>query len=274
MGRLKQATASLKLLLSTNLQQAHNLAHELGATNQQRQELTESLVKKAESLIDDPSKPVLVVADASFHEGVVGLIAGKLTEKFYRPSIVISLKNDLSKASARSVTGINIIELIRSQNNFLVNAGGHPLAAGLTLKTELIPDFTASIQTAAANLDPQLLIPSLKIDAVATFSQITPAVYAFIDSLSPFGIGHPQPVFASLGLIPLDLRPLGNQGKHLRLVLKDDQGHTFTALGFNQGTRLNQLVGCKRLDIAYTINENVWQGRRSLQLHLKDFLVH
>jgi single-stranded-DNA-specific exonuclease len=271
MGRLKNALDSLRLLLTTNQLRAESLATELSSTNRDRQDLTQALIAKAHTLIPNPTQSILIIEHEDFHEGVIGLVAGKITEKYYRPSIVISKKDNISKASARSVSGVNIIELIRTQSHLLINAGGHPMAAGLSLSTDKIQLFKSSLETAANELiKPEQLEPYINIDSLIEFSQITDDLYRKLETLAPFGVGNPKPVFAAHQLKATDIRNIGSEGQHLKLIVKDDKGLAFTAVGFGMGDRVGELVSAKTFSLAFTIEENIWQSRRSLQLHLKD----
>lgn len=270
MGRIEDGMDSLRLLCTPKENRAKELAHLLGETNRERQDLTHESFLKAESMITNYKAPILIVADDEFHEGVVGLIAGKLTEKYYRPSIVISRNQDLSKASARSISGVNIIELMRTQSHHLVNAGGHPLAAGFSIETNKIDDFTRDISKEAdISIDKALFTRQLQIDSIISADDIGPDLYGAAETLKPFGIGNKRPVFAS-GARVVEVRTVGQEGRHLKMTFNTQAGNKIDAIGFSMGYMSTKVNLGDKVDVAYTIHENTWNGRTNLQLRIKD----
>ncbi|HUV72613.1 MAG TPA: single-stranded-DNA-specific exonuclease RecJ, partial [Clostridia bacterium] len=202
-GRMEHALESLRLVCTPKSSQAQALASKLGLTNQERQVLTEETAKHARELlleqIQGEELPKLIfVSHESYQEGVIGLAASKLTEEFYRPSIVISQGEVYSKASARSINGFNIIEAIRTQSNLLVDVGGHPMAAGFTLETARIEELKKGLALVAEEeIDSGLLERSLKIDLELPLSALSLSLWQELANLKPFGLANPQPVFKS-----------------------------------------------------------------------------
>ncbi|OGV96512.1 single-stranded-DNA-specific exonuclease RecJ [Microgenomates group bacterium RBG_16_45_19] len=283
-GRLENAMDSLRLLCTHHQARAQQLATQLNQTNLTRQDLTQTLVDQAVSSVTPEPGPLIFIAADSFHEGVIGLVAGKLTETFYRPAIVVSRHQEISKASARSIKGVNIIELIRTHEAMLLNAGGHPMAAGFTIQTASIQSFKeAIIATAAQTIDPALFDPNLDIDCLIELKDITQALFQDLQSLKPFGLGNREPVFALRGVQPFSRRLVGKTGNHLKLTFKLPGGQILSAIGFGFGSNSHPGGGEKRqrlvspgvksiapLDLAFTLQENTFNGRTSLQLLLKD----
>lgn len=269
MGRLEHALDSLRLLLTTNLKKAQNLAQLLSDTNKSRQDLTKVFIDKAEAMVGKTSEHLIVVADAAFHEGVIGLVAGKLVEKYYRPSIVISRGETISKASVRSVAGVNIIEYLRLFSRYYINCGGHPLAAGFTIESGKIDGFKQAIQTHALKAINQAdLIPQFDIDCEISLDAISMALYQDLQPLKPFGMGNREPVFCVHDIRIGNARTVGKTGDHLKLTLQAPSGTLYQAIGFGLGHFLPKLGD--HCSVAFTLEENVWQGQHSLQLHLKD----
>ena len=271
MGRLENALDSLRLLCTSNSNRADQLCQVLENTNINRQDLTLDLLNKAIDLVPSEIPKLIIIQDSIFHEGVVGLVAGKLAEKFYRPVIVISQGDEISKASARSVKGINIIDLIRSNEHLLLSAGGHPMAAGFSIKTELISQFFhASQKTAESTISNKLLTPSLEIDCELKLEEITWDLYQEIKKLEPFGMANPTPVFALSDCKILAKSAIGKEGRHLKLSLssKIDNQAQLTAIWFGQGEKVDQIQ--ETCSIAFTLNENIWNGKKELQLIIKD----
>lgn len=278
MGRLKHAIDSVRLLCTTNYDRGHKLAQLLSDTNTTRQEITFEYLQLASDLVPDVDQNLIIIDADDFHEGVIGLVAGKLAETHYRPAIVISRGPDTSKASARSVKGVNIIDLIRTHDDLLINAGGHPMAAGFSIHTHQIEPFkTAILNTAQKSIQPDQLVPRQKIDAQIELDDISDQLFEKLEQLKPFGIGNPQPIFSILQARITDARALGKDQRHLKLKLQSKSGQFIQAIGFGlakspAGREIIDL-NLVEADLAFAIDENIWKGRRNLQLKLKDVRV-
>jgi single-stranded-DNA-specific exonuclease len=211
----------------------------------------------------------MVIADESYHEGVIGLAAGKLVEEFYRPAIVISKGEKISKASARSIYGFNIIEFIK-KTNLILEGGGHPMAAGFSIETKNIKKFEKEINKLADKLlTDELLERKLKIDCELKFDQINSDLFKEIRAFEPFGQGNYSPLFYSKGVEIIESKKVGQEGKHLKLKLKQGE-KIIEAIWFNAG----ELPTEKLVSVAFSIDENVWNGKTSLQLKVKDIKVN
>lgn len=273
MGRLMHALDAMRLLCTPDEERAYLLANKLNAINHQRQELTADSLAHAEVLFEKLKiqSKLIFIAHESYREGIIGLIAGKLVEKYYRPAIVISKGEVYSKASARSVAGFNIIETIRSASDLLIDCGGHPMAAGFTVKTEYIQAVQKKLEEITdKKLIGDLLINTLKIECPLQISMINRLLLKELNCLSPFGVGNSQPVFSSSNVAVNGVRLVGRESRHLKISLVADQGITIDAIGWNLGKLYPELLKTNTIDIAYTIEENKWNGNTSLQLKLKD----
>ncbi len=265
MGRLADATDSLRLLLTRNKSAAIKLAQLLTQTNQHRQEMTKQALDIATKMIDK-DQHLLIVAHKNFHEGIVGLIAGKLTEEFHRPAIAISIGNNIAKGSARSLNGISIIELIRQHQDLLINAGGHTLAAGLSLKPEMITQFTQQITaTAKQAIKHHQLEPVINIDCQLQTRDITWELYHAIEKLHPFGPGNSRPIFALKNIGLVNVKYVGKNNSHLKATIANAG---IEIIGFNLA-QIHQSLDSSQVDIAFTLMSNTWNGQASLQLSLK-----
>lgn len=271
MGRLENAIESLRMLCTKDKTKAETLAKLLNTTNQTRQHMTDELTKMAmEMARTSPHDYSLVLSHTEFHEGIIGLVAGKLSQSFWRPSIVISQGKELSKGSARSIPGFNIIEAIRKSEHLLVGAGGHPMAAGFTIRTEKIAEFQQTFFKLSKELiAPQLLERTIFIDLEVEFSDLTYELINLLTNFSPFGVGNPRPVFATHGITIRDIRAVGAEGKHLKLLLEKD-GLTFSAIGFGLGNMIHDLQSAKTISIAFTPELSTWNGHTKIELKLKD----
>jgi len=279
MGRLEHATDALRLLCTGNQERAERLAEKIGTINKKRQQLLEETLVQARTVYDQ-GKPsakdrVIIIDHQDFHEGIIGLIAGKMVEEFYKPTIVLSRGRRLSKASARSIPGFNIIKRIRELEDLLVDVGGHPMAAGFTIETRHIHTFRQRMYNIAVkHIHEKLLEKSIKIDCELVFSDITDKLYQRIQEFEPFGMANPIPVFATKAALVQSMRRVGTTGQHLKLVIGTEEpaftNPTLQAIGFGMGDRAEDITAGTKLDIAYSLELNVWSGRSNIELKLKD----
>jgi len=275
MGRLEYAMDSLRLICTTNQKRAENLARLLGETNKERQDLTLQMVMHAKDYVKlqkEKLKELLFIVHESYDQGVIGLVAGKIVEEFYRPAIVVSKGEKFSKASARSIAGFNMIEFIRSASELLVDAGGHPMAAGFTVETAKLPLLQKTLENKAKLLlTKDLLTRNLKIDCELSLSFINFDLYESLQKLSPFGMKNPEPTFLSKSVLVEEMRLVGNEGKHLKFTFADQEsGVRFGSIAFGMGEMFSKIKIGDKINIAYTIDENEWNGEKHLQLKIKD----
>jgi single-stranded-DNA-specific exonuclease len=201
-------------------------------------------------------------------------------ETYYLPSIVVSKGEEISKASARSIKGFDIVEAVRSFPHLLIDVGGHPQAAGFTIKTEKLPELQEQLEKMAEKeiTDGMLRRPT-SVDLELPLNGVTEELYEQLQQLQPFGFGNPEPVFLSKGVQVIDFRKIGADGKHLKLrILSNSMNHEqgtrnyFDAVFFNHGNLSDQLKPDQSVDIVYTIDMNQWNGTRSIQLKIKDII--
>jgi len=278
-GRIGDALDSLRLLCTKDKQRAHLIAEALGLTNRERQGLTRDATEHAILKVKEQktiNKKLIFVSDESYQQGIIGLIAGRLSEEFYRPSIVVSKGEVFSKASARSVKGFNIIEFIRNAEEFLVNAGGHPMAAGFTVKTEDLLLIEKKFQELAEKLiNDSHLIRKQRVDCEIPLSMISSELYNEIKILEPFGVGNPLPIFKSEAVIE-DIRTVGQEGKHLKLRVKPSaishqpSSKYFDGIGFGMGESAKGINAGDTTNVIYSLDENIWNGNKRLQLKIKN----
>ena len=272
MGRLESAMDSLRLICTTSSKRASTLAKALSDTNLERQKFTVKALMHAK----DKAKGKLVnnllfIVDESYQQGVIGLVAGRLVEEFYLPSIVISKGKTYSKASVRSVKGFNIIEFLRQASDLLVDVGGHPMAAGFTVETKKLDQLEEKLYKLSAKLlKKDHLERILNIDLEIPSSFISFKTYELISKLKPFGMANPEPTFVTKGLKVEGLKVIGKDGKHLKLNLKpNDSSFWIDAIAFGMG-ELNQIKIGDEIKVAYTLDLNEWNGNKKLQLKIKD----
>ncbi len=267
-GRISHAMDGLRLICTTNKVRAKKLAMILEGINKERQALTFSSAEDAKQHVKDIGN--IVIAESSeYEQGVVGLIASRLVEEFYRPSLAISIGQEISKGSARSIPGVNIIELIRSCPDYLIEAGGHPMAAGFSMKTINLDSFKKAIVKASEKIEKKLFVKELKIDLEIEFGQITLELYDLVKKLAPFGMGNPVPVFMTKKVQVLSLKKVGKQEDHLQMFLGKD-GVEFKGILFNHIKKQTLSVG-DIIDVIYTIEQNIWKDKKTIELKVKDF---
>lgn len=267
-GRLENAVKALRLLCTKDMQNAQKITSELIQTNSRRQELTaESLEHARNFYISD--NLIGVVASEKWHEGIIGLVAARLVDEYYRPMIVISKGEKVSKGSARSIFGFNIIEAIRECSDVLIDAGGHPMAAGFSIETTNIEIFTERI-TAFVNkkIDEKLLNKSLSIEGEVKLSEIDWQFYESALEFAPFGIASPEPIFMSKGLVINDVYSVGIGNKHLKLIIAG-----FEAIGFGLGEERVNLRPGDKINLAFVLIKNNWNGNSRLEFKIKDLRI-
>lgn len=271
MGRLSSAMDSLRLLCTTSIKRAKDLASLLSSTNLQRQEITGEILTNAKLKAKEKTlKNLIFIADKSYQQGVIGLVAGRIVEEFYLPSIVISKGEKLSKASARSVQGFNIIEFLREASDLMVDLGGHPMAAGFTVETEKLELLEKKLYEKAEKLiSKDHLERILSIDLEIMDNNINLELFAEILNLYPFGMANPEPLFVTKELKISDLRVIGKEGKHIKLRLISVNGISFEAIYFGAGQN-NKLKLGDNISAVYNLSINEWNGNKNLQLIIRD----
>lgn len=275
MGRLEHAMESLRLLCTQNGIKAAALAQSLGDTNRIRQEKTESILQHIYAqnahFWERDLPGILFAAHETYEEGIVGIVAGRLVEKYYRPAIVMYQGQEVSKASARSITGINIVNIIREVGTgMLLSAGGHPMAAGFSLATGNIPSFQQKLQAYGGTLDEGLLVQTVKADCEIDFPLLGDDLYAMLVPFSPFGFGNPTPTFLTRHVRVEDVRRMGKENNHLKLLLTKEGAGRLEAVGFHMGNRYAMVPPKSLIDIVYSLEENSWNGKKRLQLKIRN----
>jgi single-stranded-DNA-specific exonuclease len=264
MGRLASAIDALRFLCTRDIKKAEDLNKLLSDTNIERQKIVDEVLTHVLKQVRDKDK--VIVIEGKYHEGVIGLASGKVTEKYYKPSIVLSVGEKISKASARSIAGFNIIEAIK-ETELILEGGGHPMAAGFSIYTEKIEEFKIKINKLNKDkLTDELLERKLNIDLEINFDLIDQNLVDELKKLEPTGYGNYQPIFVSKNVKVLESKIVGNDGKHLKLKLEQN-GIIIDAIWFGATSKLknNDVV-----DLAYSIEENIWNNKTSIQLKIKD----
>ncbi|MEL6923571.1 MAG: single-stranded-DNA-specific exonuclease RecJ [Bacteroidota bacterium] len=272
-GRLADARLAVKLLLSENKNVAYEYAHNLNHYNRQRREFEKGIVREAaamyEALPDHETLKSLVLFQPGWHKGVVGIAAAKMVEQFYKPSIMLTESNGKLVGSARTVRGFDIHRAIQACEPLLDNFGGHVHAAGLTLRPENLGAFQEKFEAVvAAQLSPQMEIPEIAVAAEIPIEWIGSKFYKLLKQMAPFGPGNRNPVFVSRFVMDAGFSRV-LKDSHLRLSIQRKGKEPIAAIAFGMG-HLIEKVKSGAFHLCYTINENHWQGKKSLQLNVKD----
>jgi single-stranded-DNA-specific exonuclease len=270
---LANAKLAYRLLRTLDVTEAFTLATELEALNNHRRTLTDQAQIAAEAQINGNSgAPMLFVRSPNLLAGIVGLVAGKLADRYYRPAVVIEEGPEESRGSARSIAEFDITRALDSVSGYLVRYGGHSRAAGFTVKTVNLSAFQAElIAFADASLgERERLRPSLWIDAETTLDTLTWGAHGQLARLEPTGYDNPLPRLLCRNVRIRDLRTMG-AGRHLRMIVESDtQRPVLDAVAFQQGAWANQLQIGDRVDLVFQLESNEWQGRQSLQMNIQD----
>ncbi|MBN1262852.1 MAG: single-stranded-DNA-specific exonuclease RecJ [Candidatus Pacebacteria bacterium] len=274
-GRIDDPLDSLRLLCTRSRSRARSLAQKINLVNRRRQELMAQTAQEArEAWLAQrvAGAKLIFVNQKDWDQGVIGLAASKLAEEFYLPVIVVSQGDKESKASARSINGFNIIEAIREAENLLIDAGGHPMAAGFTAETQNLDKLKEKLITIAEQrLDSRILEKTLKVDCEVRLSDLNLALFNRIQEFSPFGIGNPQPDFTVRGAEVIETRLVGRGQKHLKMTVRDaETKQVFDCIGFGLSQFHADLSPGQKIDLAFSLILNEWNGRKNLELKVKD----
>lgn len=277
-GRLGDASPAVELLKTDDSSIASGLAEELDSLNKERQSLVSNMTKEAEDIVSemygDTIPYVFVIAKEGWNSGVVGIVASRLTEKYYRPSIVLSIDQEtgLAKGSARSIEGFNMYEELAKNEDILPNFGGHPMAAGMSLPIENVLVLRDNLnKQAETSLSGEQLVPKLSIDVPLTLEEIDVNVLEALDLLRPFGMDFEKPMYLLEDLSASSVRKIGAAKNHMKLELTNGVS-SLDAIGFGLGELADQITPGVSLSVAGDLQVNEWNGNKKPQLLVKDLL--
>jgi single-stranded-DNA-specific exonuclease len=274
-GRIGDPRRAVELLLTRNAETAVECARELRNANSERRTIDNTVWDQAEAWVtahcDDDHDVVIVAGNASWHPGVIGIVASKLVEKFHRPAILFAIaSNGSARGSGRSIPGLHLLDALAECADLLDDFGGHAAAAGMSCKSSRIGDFRERFNAVVAKcMSPESLCPSVCADAELPLSAITPELFSCIKAMEPFGTGNMQPVLLCRDLnhryVP---RIVGTGNKHLKMTVSSG-ARVMDAIAFNFGDRLEEIKSAPAVSLAFALDENEWNGRKSLQMKVK-----
>ena len=276
-GRMDDAKKAVQLFIEKDTEKALEFAEMLHSDNTDRKEADSSITEEALEMIKNdkqsPHQKTTVVYQEHWHKGVVGIVASRLIDTYYRPTVVLTKSGDFIGGSARSIAGFNLYEAIHACREHLIGYGGHFAAAGLTLRPENLQLFRNAFEKAVSRqITPQLLIPEIIIDAEVSFTELTMGFFNILNQMEPYGPENMRPVFIAKKVYDTGFSKVVKD-LHVRFVLK--QGHTtFSGIGFNMADKFPILQLNQPLDIAFTVDLNEWNGEKNIQMKMIDIRLH
>lgn len=274
-GRIKHGNHAVELLSEFDFEQAQQFASEIEKYNSDRKELDKQITIEALSQIVENDEIVgftTVVYQKDWHKGVIGIVASRLIETHYRPTLVFTKSGDKLAASARSVKGFDVYNALEACSEHLEQFGGHMYAAGMTLKEENYPDFKKAFEKVVSEtIHPDMLLPEISIDAELDFTEITPKLIRILKQFEPFGPLNMTPIFISKNVNDTGYpKKMGADESHLKLFVKQNDSDGIASIGFGLGNKINLVADKKPFDAVYCLDENEWNGKVTIQLRLRD----
>lgn len=278
-GRMQSGIEAVDLLVSRDLHDAYEKGKDIDQYNRDRKELDKKVTEEANTLIEKnvniiQGKRSIVIYNKDWHKGIIGIVASRLTELYYKPAVVLTYSNGVATGSARSLQGFDIYSAVNASRDLMENFGGHPYAVGLSLKEENIPEFSRRFEEyVAKHIQPNQLSPQLDIDATITFADITPELVQSLKRLNPFGPGNQKPVFCTQNVFDFGTSKLvGKNSEHIKLELEDNStSRVINAIAFNMAPYFEHIHAHKPVDICYTIEQSKHTANSdSIQLMIKD----
>ena len=280
-GRMQSGMEAVELLVTKDAADAYRKGKNIDQYNKDRKELDKRITEEANAILEDrgeiaSSRKPIVIYNKDWHKGIIGIVASRLTEIYYKPAVVLTLSNGLATGSSRSVHGFDIYKAIESTRDLLENFGGHTYAVGLSLKEENIPEFTKRFeQYVIDNIKPEQLSQLISIDCELNFDEITPEFVGYLRRFNPFGPGNQKPIFSTKNVYDFGTSKLvGKNLEHIKLELVDSRSEVvLNGIAFNQAECFDYIKAHKPFEICYTIEENKHQGNSSIQLMVKGIKI-
>lgn len=277
-GRIKSGRQAVQLLVADDQQDAILIGNTINGFNDHRKELDHAITDEALKRVSVSDKLLncksTVLYDPQWHKGVIGIVASRLIETYYRPTVILTQSNGVATGSARSVDGFDLYQAISSCSDLLMNYGGHKYAAGLTMKVENVEEFQNRFeQYVSENISDDLLVPQIKVDARISLSDITPKFFRLLKQFEPFGPMNMTPVFMSESVVDYGYsRTVGREGEHLKLTVVDDirKGDVKSGIAFSMGRFYDVISKGVPFDICYSLQENEYMGKVETQLMVRD----
>jgi single-stranded-DNA-specific exonuclease len=279
-GRVQNGKESVDLLVERDYKRACAMAETINRYNEERKELDKRMTEEASMVVGQmpevDAQSAIVIYNADWHKGVIGIVASRLTEEFFRPAVVLTLDGDIVTGSARSVSGFDVYKAIQSCEDLLDNFGGHTYAAGLSMKVENVAEFTRRFEEYVnENIDPEQTRPNLDIHAIINFKDITPRFHSELKRMRPFGPDNPKPMFCTQHVFDYGTsKVVGRQQEHIKLELVDSKSNNvMNGIAFGQSSEARYIKTKRAFDIVYSVEENS-RKYGEVQLLIEDIRTH
>lgn len=279
-GRIQNGKESVNLLVERDYDKALKMAQTINQYNEERKELDKRMTEEASQVVAHlpqmEDKSAIVIYNADWHKGVIGIVASRLTEEFFRPAVVLTLDGDIVTGSARSVSGFDVYKAIQSCEDLLDNFGGHTYAAGLSMKVENVAEFSRRFEAYVhENIDPEQTRPNLDIHAVINFKDITPKFFNDLKRMRPYGPDNPKPMFCTKNVFDYGTsKVVGRQQEHIKLELVDSKSNNvMNGIAFGQSSQARYIKTKQAFDIVYSVEENT-RKHGEVQLQIEDIRTH
>lgn len=273
-GRMGHADEALKLFLTNDKSEAIALTQKLNDYNKERQDIEKNIFEEALNKINEENieeKSAIVLGGDNWHHGVIGIVASKITDMYFKPSILICFEDNKGKGSGRSIPGFDLHKALCETSQYLEKYGGHAMAVGLSLSKDKFEDFKKAFQEYADSKDINDIVPIINIDKLITEKELNLEAVRDLEKLEPFGEANKCPLIAYRNLKIDSIRVL-TEGKHMKLTLKTEKNNIITAMGFNMGYRAEEYLIGDRVDIVGTLEINAFNGNENIQFNLKDIM--
>ncbi len=280
-GRMQSGKEAVDLLVCRDMTRALELARDIDRYNEERKELDKKITDEAAAQLEAISPELegrrsIVIYNKDWHKGIIGIVASRLTEQHYKPTVVLTFSGGLATGSSRSVQGFDVYSAVAATRDLLENFGGHTYAVGLSLREENLPEFTRRFEEyVATHIQRDQLEPRIEIDAMLNFSEITPELLTLLRRFNPYGPGNSKPVFMTRGVRDFgSSKIVGKNGEHVKLdVVDDTSGKVYQGIVFNAADKFAHIRSGRPFDIIYTIEEIRRKGSHTVQLMVKDIKI-
>ena len=272
-GRMGHEKEALELFLTNSVQEAEKITQRLNEYNLERQQIEKRIFDEVEEIIqksEEKNLPCIVLEKENWHHGVIGIVSSKITDMYFKPSILMSIEGDIAKGSGRSIPGFDLHEALENCKEEIEQFGGHSMAVGVTVKKANFDKFKNKFEEYAREKDISKIIPILNIDEKITLKDITIKDIRDLELLEPFGEGNKPPIF-QINNVKIDSIRSLSQGKHLKMEIKD-QNSLIQAIGFNLGNLANDYKIEDKINIAGTLEINNYNGRETIQINIRDVM--
>ena len=270
-GRMGHEKEALELFLTDSKEEAERITHNLNEYNQERQEIEKRIFNEAQKMMEDPEQqrlPCIVLGGENWHHGVIGIVSSKITDMYFKPSVLLCYEDDLARGSGRSIPGFDLHEALEKCSTYIKQFGGHSMAIGITIEKDNFEKFKKEFEEYAEKSNISSIVPVIRIDEKVQLQDISIKDIKDLELLEPFGEGNKMPLFQISNLKITSIRTL-SEGKHLKAMLQDENKYIDT-IGFNLGNISSEYAIGSKVDVVGNLEINSYKGMENIQINLKD----